>query len=168
LSGGAGGLEGVGDQGLAGNGSTAGTSFTAMLASGTNLKYDTPAGDQVDLRITGGGFMDDLLSGSGQGIALSVVGEVPHHTVLSGSVRGVRGRTGQAYLGSTISGLGSFGDVRVKLSSPLFRVGSYPFSSGSAVSKASVSQAILSEPATRSSSTRVFQRIHRPFHSFRH
>ena len=77
---------------LAGDGSTAGTSYTAMLARGTSLKYYTPAGDQVSLRITGGGIIDDLLSGSGQGIKLSVVGEVPHHTVLSGSVRKVRRR----------------------------------------------------------------------------
>ncbi len=72
---------------LAGNGITAGTSYTAMLARGTSLKYYTPAGDQVTFKITGGGILDDLLSGSGQGIKLAVVGEVPHHTVLSGSVR---------------------------------------------------------------------------------
>ena len=47
--------------------------------------YYTPSGDQVKLQLTGGGFLDDWLSGSGQGIKLSVVNEVPHHTVLSGS-----------------------------------------------------------------------------------
>ena len=125
-----GGVEDLGDNMLAGDGSTAGTSYTAMLARGTSLKYYTPAGDQVSLKITGGGIIDDLLSGSGQGVKLSVVGEVPHHTVLSGRVRKVRGGTGQAYLGSTIWGLGKFGDVRVKMSSPPFQIGQYPFSPG--------------------------------------
>ena len=62
-----GGVEDMGGNMLAGDGSTAGTSYTAMLAQGTSLKYYTPAGDQVNLKITGGGIIDDLLSGSGQG-----------------------------------------------------------------------------------------------------
>ena len=69
---------------LTGNGTTAGTAYTALLARGTNLRYFTPLGDQVSLKITGGGIIDDLLNGSGQGIKLSVVGEVPHRTVLIG------------------------------------------------------------------------------------
>ena len=130
-----GGVEDVGDHMLAGNGSTAGTGYAAMLASGTSLKYDTPAGEQVSLQIAGGGYLDDLLSGTGQGINLTVVGEIPHHTVLSGSVKKVRGGTGQAYLGYTISGLGKFGDVRVYMYSPPFRITIYPFSTGSSTSK---------------------------------
>ena len=47
-----------------------------MLARGTSLKYYTPAGDQVSLKITGGGIIDDLLGGTGQGITLSVVGAI--------------------------------------------------------------------------------------------
>jgi hypothetical protein len=100
-----GGVEDLGGYILAGEGNNPGTSYNAMLARGTSLKYDTPAGDRVSLKITGGGIIDDLLSGSGQGISLSVVGEVPHRTVLSGSIRKVRGGTGRAYLGSTILGL---------------------------------------------------------------
>jgi len=159
---------------LAGNGSTAGTSYTAMLARGTSLKYDTPAGDQVSLRITGGGIIDDLLSGSGQGIKLSVVGEVPHHTVLSGSVRKARGGTGQAYLGATIWGLGNFGDVRVKLASPPFQIGQYPFSPGSAASTAArllidVSALEATTSSSRSLAPRTQARtMDRPFHAFRH
>jgi uncharacterized repeat protein (TIGR01451 family) len=176
-----GGVEDVGANMLAGNGTTAGTSYTAMLARGTSLKYSTPAGDQVSLRITGGGFIDDLLSGSGQGIKLSVVGEVPHHTVLSGTVRKVRGGTGQAYLGQTIWGLGSFGDVRVLMSSPPFFVGAYPFPSGSAASlavkpkivfspvaaTASSSKVVSRKPASRRNTTSVSRTMNRPFHSFR-
>ena len=131
-----GGVEDVGDNVLAGDGTTPGTSYAAMLARGTSLKYFTPTGDQVSLKITGGGIIDDLLSGSGQGVTLSVVGAVPHRTVLSGTVRKVRGGTGRAYLGSTIWGLGKFGDVRVKLSTPPFLISQYPFSPGSAASKA--------------------------------
>ena len=164
-----GGVEDLGKNMLAGDGSTAGTSYTAMLAQGTSLKYYTPAGDQVSLKITGGGILDDLLSGSGQGIKLAVVGEVPHHTVLSGSVRKVRGGTGWAYLGSTIWGLGSFGDVRVKLSSPPFQISQYPFSPGSAASKAAVArsaQAVNPKPASRRRSTLEARMMNRPFHAF--
>ena len=42
LNAGAAGLEDLGDNMLAGNGTTAGTSYTAMLARGTSLKYFTP------------------------------------------------------------------------------------------------------------------------------
>ena len=137
----------------------------------------------MSLKITGGGIIDDLLSGSGQGVKLSVVGEVPHHTVLSGSVRKVRGGTGQAYLGYTIWGLGNFGDVRVKMYSPPFQVSQYPFSPGSAASKAakplialdavsrakaSSSQATAAKPASRGNSTSVARTMNRPFHAFRH
>ncbi len=177
-----GGVEDVGENMLAGNGTTAGTSYTAMLARGTSLKYFNPAGARVSLRITGGGLIDDLLSGSGQGIKLSVLEQVPHHTVLSGTVRNARGRAGQAYLGQTISGLGRFGDVRVKLSSPEFRIGAYPFSSGSAAPLAARSQIVLSplettasspkaitpKPAARKHSTGMSRTMNRPFHSFRH
>ncbi len=125
-----GGVEDVGANMLAGNGSTAGTDYTAMLACGTNLHYFTPSGDQVRLKITGGGFIDDWLSGTGQGIKLSVVDEVPHHTVLSGSLKRSRTGTGRAYLGYTLYGLGKYGDVRVELHSPPFEITVYPFSRG--------------------------------------
>ncbi len=177
-----GGVEDVGDNMLAGDGSTAGTSYTAMLGRGTSLNYYTPAGDVVSLRITSGGIIDDLLSGSGQGIDLSVVGEVPHHTVLSGTIRKARGGTGQAYLGYTIWGLGSFGDVRVKLASPPFQISQYPFSPGSAAStaaspllalpavapKSSSSHSLVRKPAHRGISTIVARSMNRPFLAFRH
>ena len=85
---------------LAGNGSTAGTDYTAMVARGTNLRYYTPSGDRVTFKITGGGIIDDWLSGSGQGVKLSVVNEVPHHTVLSGSSEEIahRHRRGVSWL----------------------------------------------------------------------
>jgi len=164
-----GGVEDVGDNMLAGNGSTAGTSYTAMLARGTSLNYYTPAGDQVSLKITGGGNIDDLLTGSCQGDKLCVVGEVPHHTILSGSVRKVKGGTGQADLGYTIWGLGNFGDVRVKMSSPLFQITQYPFSPGSVASTAVKPLTAASGPRAKDSpdQTIVAKAMNRPFRVFR-
>ena len=135
----------------------------------------------MSLRVTGGGYLDDLLGGSGQGIRLTVVGEVPHHTVLSGSVRNARGGTGQAYLGDTLWGLGSFGDVRVNLPSPPFQISQYPFSPGSAAStaakplmsvpavpaKTSAGQSYRLKTAIRRNSTSVVGTMTRLFHAFR-
>jgi hypothetical protein len=124
----------------------------------------------VKLRITGGGFLNDLLSSSGEGIRLSVVGEVPHRTVLSGHVRKVPGGTGRVYLGYTIWGLGQFGDVRVKLASPPFQISRYPFSPGSAASqtRAIPSLSVTPEPVRRRSPARPASTMSRPFHSFHH
>ncbi len=99
-----------------------------------------------------------------------MVGEVPHHTVLSGSVRKVRGGTGLAYLGATIWGLGNFGDVRVKLFSPPFQIGQNPLAPSSAAAPAaqpSSSQAVVRKPASRGSSTSVARTMNRPFLAFR-
>jgi uncharacterized repeat protein (TIGR01451 family) len=167
---------------LAGNGSTPGTAYAAMLGRGTSLTYDTPAGDRVSLKITGGGIIDDLLNGSGDGIRLSVVGEVPHRTILSGHVRKVPGGTGRVYLGYTIWGLGQFGDVRVKLASPPFQISRYPFPHPSASStastpliavskpgaKARMNEAATLGPAARTSSGGVAQAMNRPFRAFLH
>jgi hypothetical protein len=105
-----------------------------MLAQGSKLRYATPLGDQVSLSITGGGMIEDLLSGTGEGEQLTVVGAVPHRTVLSGSVRKSRTGTGRAYIGPTLYGLGQFGDVRVRMYSPPFEIGRYPFSPGATAS----------------------------------
>ena len=176
-----GGVEDIGRNMLAGDGSTPGTPFTAMLARGTKLNYYTPAGDEVSLKITGGGIIDDLLTGTGQGLEFTVVNEVPHHTVLSGTVHKVRGGTGVAYLGYTVWGLGNFGDVRVKMYSPPFQIGQYPFSPGSLASTGTKSllsvieaQAKRQSPgaaaqaATRPTPTRTARTMNRPFHAFRH
>ena len=175
-----GGIEDLGSNMLTGNGTTAGTSYTALLARGTSLRYYTPSGDQVNLKITGGGIIDDLLDGSGQGIKLSVVGEVPHHTVLSGNVKKSRNGSGRAYLGSTVWGLGQFGDVRVKMYSPPFQVGQYPFSPGSASLKTTGSlislEALVFNLAQTGGGSKATGHVHaqgvakpmiRPFHSVR-
>jgi len=155
-----GGVEDVGANLLSGNGSTPGTDYTAELARGTNLRYYTPSDAQVKLKITGGGIMDDWLSGTGQGIKLSVVDEVPHHTVLSGTIKKSRTGSGEAYLGYTLYGLGNFGDVRVKMHSPPFQITVYPFSPGmTAASRASTAPVVnlygvvVNSAATRSVKT---------------
>ena len=169
INAGAAGLEDLGDNMLAGDGSTAGTDYAAMLGRGTSLKYASPSGDQVSLRITGGGFIDDLLSGSGQGVRLTVVGEVPHHTVLSGSLRRVKGGTGLAYLGETIWGLGNFGDVRVKLASPPFQISEYPFSPGSGDVQTIQPMVALSRAGAKADPLRTVavRTMNRPFRTFR-
>ena len=185
-----GGVEDVGGNLLSGNGSTAGTDYTAMVARGTSLHYYTPSGDQVNLKITGGGIIDDWLSGSDQGIKLSVVNEVPHHTVLSGSLGKIASGTRRAYLGYTLYGLGKFGDVRVRMHSPPFEITQYPFSPGSVASTASAatvvkpaaarsvktpltkstkrvsSKAVAGKTADKMLSTGGAASMNRPFHAF--
>jgi len=59
---------------------------------------------------------------------LTLEGGIPHKTVLSGTVTRTKGKgNGVTTLGST-EGLGQFGDIRVKLTSPPFLVRQYPFS----------------------------------------
>ena len=111
---------------LAGNGTTPGTNYVVSLATGTSLKYTTAVGDLVSISIRGGGYLNDLIDANGRGIQLQVVGEVPHHTVLTGTVKKGPHGTGLAYLGYTIYGLGNFGDVSVKMYSPPFQVDIVP------------------------------------------
>jgi hypothetical protein len=84
------------------------------------------SGNQVTVKLTGPGYLEDVLDSTGQGVVLTVIGEVPHRTSLSGSVRKVRGKSGRTNIGA-IKGLGKFGDVRVSLRSPTFLVNQYPF-----------------------------------------
>ena len=156
-----------------------------------------PRATQVNLQIKGGGIIDDLLNGSGQGTRLTVVGEVPHRTVLTGSVKKAPGGGGRDYIGPTIYGLGQFGDVRVRMYSPPFLVGQYPFMPGSSTAHTALApvraakavakttsrktarpavQATATGIATRAGQTgaailapsrSIGKSMHRPFHSFR-
>ncbi len=59
---------------------------------------------------------------------LTLEGGIRHKTVLSGTVARTNGKgSGVTTLGA-IEGLGQFGDIRVKLTSPPFLVREYPFS----------------------------------------
>jgi hypothetical protein len=51
---------------------------------------------------------------------------VPHRTTLKGRVKALRGGSGQTPIG-TIRGLGQFGDVKVVMKMPPFRVAQLPF-----------------------------------------
>jgi len=112
----------------------AGTNYVASFAQGTSLQYLDNAGNKVALKLTGGGYMEQVRDASGEGEVLDLIGEIPHRSKLSGSVhatsfhsarRSVR-TSGKTNLG-TIGGLGNFGDVRVLLTSPPFYVTQFPF-----------------------------------------
>ncbi|MDR3634200.1 MAG: Calx-beta domain-containing protein [Isosphaeraceae bacterium] len=107
---------------LAGSGA-AGSDDVLYFASGSNLTYIDAGGNQVNLRLTGAGGLNLTRFANGQGDNLQIVGEVPHRTILQGTIRRV-GRvagTGTTSLNS-ITGLGNFGDVRVRMSTPPFTV----------------------------------------------
>jgi len=103
-----------------------GTDYVAIFAQGNRLQYIDNAGNRVTLQLKGPGYLQQVRNSSGEGILLDVVGMVPHRTTLTGSVKARRGRGGQTDLG-VIQGLGRFGDVRVLLKTPPFRVRQFPF-----------------------------------------
>jgi len=112
----------------------AGTNYAASFAQGTSLQYLDSAGNKVALKLTGGGYMEQVRDASGDGEVLDLVGEIPHRSTLSGSVHAKTSRiarrtvrtSGKTNLG-IIGGLGNFGDVKVLLTSPPFYVTQYPF-----------------------------------------
>jgi uncharacterized repeat protein (TIGR01451 family) len=113
---------------LAGAGpSLAGTDYTAMFGQGTKLEYVDTSQNKVTLTIKKGGFLDAVLVGAGQTGQLDVVGAVPHHTVVSGTVKKAKHRS-QSPLVYAIYGLGQSGKVRVKTKAPTFKITQYPFS----------------------------------------
>jgi uncharacterized repeat protein (TIGR01451 family) len=107
-----------------------GTNYTALLAQGTKFFYYDTQGDKVTMSIQKGGYLKDLLSASGEGARLVVVGERPRHTVLTGKVAKAKHHRGTPTLGYTIYGLGQFGDVLVNMTDPPFLVSRFPFSPG--------------------------------------
>ena len=108
---------------LAGSGAgMTGTNYVALLGQGTTLKYFDQTGNLVTLKVTGGGYLDEIRDTTGNGLLLTLEGGIPHKTVLSGTVTRNKGKgSGVTTLG-TIAGLGKFGDIRVKLTSPPFMV----------------------------------------------
>jgi uncharacterized repeat protein (TIGR01451 family) len=113
---------------LAGAGpSLIGTDYTAMFGQGTKLTYVDTSQNKVTLTIKKGGYLDAVVSGAAETGQLVVVGEVPHHTVVSGSVKKAKHRS-QSPLVYTVYGVGQSRDVRVKMKSSSFKVAQYPFS----------------------------------------
>jgi hypothetical protein len=105
---------------------TPGTSYSVSFAQGTRLKYVDGSGNVITLRVKGAGYLEQVRDASGNGVMLNLMGMVPHRTTLTGSIQRHKRSSGQTQLG-TIQGLGQFGDVRVLLTSPPFRVKQYPF-----------------------------------------
>jgi Calx-beta domain/Bacterial Ig-like domain len=102
-----------------------GSSYVASFGQGTKLKYVDQAGNTVSLKLSGGGYMQDVLY-QGEGQTLIIVGEKPHRSVLSGTLKKTKRSSGNTNLG-IIRGLGNFGDVQVTMKSPPFLVKQYPF-----------------------------------------
>ncbi len=102
-----------------------GSNYVASFGQGTKLQYVDSSGNKVSLKLSGPGYLEEVLD-QGQGQALTVMGETPHRTALSGTVKKTKRSSGRTNLG-TILGLGNFGDVRVSLKSPPFLVKQYPF-----------------------------------------
>ncbi len=104
-----------------------GTNYVALIGRGTTLKYYDQPGNLVTLKVTGGGYLDEIRDPSGNGLLLTLENGVPHKTVLSGTVTRTKGKgNGVTTLGA-IQGLGKFGAIRVKLTNPPFLVREYPF-----------------------------------------
>jgi hypothetical protein len=113
---------------LAGAGPTAaGTNYVTLIGQGTTIKYTDSTGDLVTFKVTGGGFLDLTRNASGEGLILTLEGGVAHKTVISGTVARAKGRGAGTTTLQTIEGLGQFGGIRVKLSSPPFKIHEYPF-----------------------------------------
>ena len=102
-----------------------GSNYVASFGQGTKLQYVDSSGNKVTLKLSGPGYLEEVLY-EGQGQTLTVMGEVPHRTKLSGTLKKTKRSSGSTNLGA-ILGLGNFGDVRVSLKSPPFLVKQYPF-----------------------------------------
>ncbi len=113
---------------LAGSGiGQAGSDYVALFGRGTNVRYFDRDGEQVTLKVTGGGFLDLIRDADGEGQVLRLEAGVSGRTTISGSVTRANGRgIGRTSL-ETIEGLGVFGEIRVKLANPPFVVRQYPF-----------------------------------------
>jgi uncharacterized repeat protein (TIGR01451 family) len=100
------------------NGS-AGSNFVISFARGTNLTYLDGNGDQVSLRLTGGGIIELQRTGDGEASRVRLLG-TRGRSILSGTVRRGRDGDGATSLG-TVEGLGVFaGGARSRLSTPPF------------------------------------------------
>ncbi len=109
----------------AGNGAP-GSNYVAYFGQGNKLQYVDTSGNKVSLKLSGPGYLEQVRDSSGDGELLELVGIAPGRTTLSGTVRRVKRSSGRTNLG-TITGLGTFGAVKVLMTSPPFMVTQYPF-----------------------------------------
>ncbi len=111
----------------------AGSNYFATFAQGSKLHYVDASGNKVSLKLAGSGYLEQVRNASGEGVSLVAVGYRPHHATLSGTVKRGPSRAvkknksaSSTDLG-TLQGFGSFGDIKVLLTSPPFYAKSYPF-----------------------------------------
>jgi uncharacterized repeat protein (TIGR01451 family) len=103
-----------------------GSNYVSFFGQGTKLKYIDNSGNKVTLSLTGPGYMEEILNSQSSGQLLTIMGEKPRRTTLSGRVRKAKHGSGSTNLGA-INGLGNFGAVRILLKSPPFLLKQYPF-----------------------------------------
>jgi uncharacterized repeat protein (TIGR01451 family) len=103
-----------------------GSNYVATFEQGTSLNYVDGARNKVTLAIKGPGYLEQVRDAYGNGQVLTVMGEVPGRTTLSGSIKKSKGATGRTSLG-VINGLGNFGNVKVLMTSPPFMLRQFPF-----------------------------------------
>jgi hypothetical protein len=95
--------------------------FTATFARGQNLTFLDNHGNQVKLRLTGGGTIDLIRRADGGAWELDLAGVVPGRSSLSGQVRKTsRAATGITAIPSIVGASG----VRIQFARPSFAVGS--------------------------------------------
>ena len=95
---------------------TPGSDFASFYARGTKLTYADEHGSIVTMQIVGGGVLDLSRLLNGKANRLQVVGAVPHHTIITGSIKP---RSTTTTIGSII-GLGKFGAIKTLLYTPPF------------------------------------------------
>ncbi len=61
-----------------------GSNYVASFGQGTKLQYVDQTGNKVSLKLSGGGYLQDVLY-QGEGQTLTIIGEKPHRSVLSGT-----------------------------------------------------------------------------------
>jgi uncharacterized repeat protein (TIGR01451 family) len=104
----------------------AGSDYTATFAQGTRLKYQDGSRNIVTINVRGAGYLEQVLDCNGNCEVLSLMGMVPHRTTIKGRIKRLKGGSGQTLIGR-ITGLGQFGDVKILLKTPPFRVAQLPF-----------------------------------------
>ncbi len=99
----------------------AGGEFDSYVGRGTVLVYPDSHNSMVTLRMTGGGVLDLTRFANGDANRLQILNPIYRRSTLVGRVVG--GNTSLA----SVTGLGSFGEVKLKLSTPPFYVNQLPF-----------------------------------------
>jgi|GEM_PF-2987387 len=125
-------VQAMGMRDLVGNALESGTDggpahvFGSYLARGTSLRYFDSRQTLVTLGVQGGGLLDLTRFANGEGNRLQLLQPAPGRTVLTGRIRGRGGST----TFNSMTGLGSFGGIRVRMSAPSIVVRHLPFNRG--------------------------------------